>query len=200
MSRRERILLIVGAVVIVGLVFFYYVYSPRQAEYRKLTEQLADRQNQLDRMEATARLSARLEKEHADLQAFIASVEGKLPTGKEIPTLLVQLEQLTRSLKIDLTSIKPSSLEAATAAAAAPAAGGKAPQPQPPAESAGAYLRFPIKLSITADYNDLLKLLNAFNDFPRLITVKKLTIGPRDIPELTANLDVETFVLPKEAR
>lgn len=199
MSRRERILLIAAAVVITSVVFFYYVYSPKQAEYASLTGELADRQNQLDRMQATARQVAQLEKEFTELQSFIASVEAKLPTEKEMPALLVQLERLTKSLGISLRSIKPSSLEAVTAAGApAPGGGGHAPAPPPP--GAPTYFRFPINLSVTASYAELLRLTNALQSFPRLIVIRRLTMAPKDVPDLSSDLDTETFVLAKEAR
>lgn len=198
MSRRERILLIVSSVLVVLLVFYYYIYSPRQAEYQKLQAQLEDRQGQLARMRRSALEAPKLEAEYAELTAYIASVESKLPTSKETPALLVQLERLTKSLVINLTSIKPAALQAPGAQAApAKAAPGQAAQPARPAVS-GSYMRYPITLAMTASYAELLQLTNRFRDFPRLIVVRKLTVAPRDVPDLSATLDVETFVLPKE--
>ncbi|HEU5298008.1 MAG TPA: type 4a pilus biogenesis protein PilO [bacterium] len=192
MNRRERILLIVGSSLIVFLLFYYYIYSPRQAEYRALQAQLQDRQNTLQRMEADARQAPQLEAEFARLQATIAQLESKLPTSKETAVLLVQLENLTRDLGIDLNSIRPANLES----------------PPRPAQPAGAaaqpatatYLRYPIKLTMNADYSELLRLTSRLHTFPRLIVVRRIVISPRVVPDLSAEVDVETFVLPKEAR
>lgn len=192
MNRRERILLIVGSSLIVFLLFYYYIYSPRQAEYRALQAQLEERQNTLQRMEADARQAPQLEAEFARLQATIAQLESKLPTSKETAVLLVQLENLTRDLGIDLNSIRPGNLES----------------PPRPAQPAGAavqpatatYLRYPIKLTMNADYSELLRLTSRLHTFPRLIVVRRIVISPRVVPDLSAEVDVETFVLPKEAR
>lgn len=192
MNRRERILLIVGSSLIVFLLFYYYIYSPRQAEYRALQAQLEERQNTLQRMEADARQAPQLEAEFARLQATIAQLESKLPTSKETAVLLVQLENLTRDLGIDLNSIRPANLES----------------PPRPAQPAGAaaqpatatYLRYPIKLTMNADYSELLRLTSRLHTFPRLIVVRRIVISPRVVPDLSAEVDVETFVLPKEAR
>ena len=194
MSRRERILLIVGSSLIVFLLFFYYIYSPRQAEYRALREQLAERQSTLERMEVSARQAPQLEAEYARLQATIAALESKLPTSKETAVLLVQLENLTKDLRIDLISIRPSQLEA-PARPAQPAASGTAPQ-----AAASDYLRYPIKLSMHADYSELLRLMSRLQSFPRLVVVRRVAVAPRQVPDLSAELDIETFVLPKEAR
>lgn len=193
MNRRERILLIVGSSLIVFLLFYYYIYSPRQAEYRALQAQLEERQNTLQRMEADARQAPQLEAEFARLQATIAQLESKLPTSKETAVLLVQLENLTRDLGIDLNSIRPSPLESPPRPAQQPAGAS--------AQSATApYLRYPIKLTMNADYSELLRLTSRLQTFPRLIVVRRIVISPRVVPDLSAEVDVETFVLPKEAR
>lgn len=197
MRRRERVLLILGSVVIVALIFFYYVYSPKQAEYHRLTEQLADRENQLKGMKATAQRAERLEKEYTELQSFIASVEAKLPTQKEMAALLVQLERLTKSLDINLVAIKPSALEANGGPPPTPPGGQRPPgQPVGPAT----YLRFPIKLTMVASYAEALQLMRRLHDFPRLMVVRRITVTPKSVPDLTTDLDVETVVLPREAR
>lgn len=194
MSRRERILVMLGGVLILAVGFFYYIYSPRQAEYTRLSQQLTDRQAQLERMEATARLATQLEREYATLQEFIASIEAKLPTEKEMPELLVRLERLTRSLAVNFQSIRPSPLEQVTESAQQTPAGGQAPQGAP------LYFKLPLKLSFNTTYNGLLRLTAALHDFPRLVIVRRLTVTPKTVPDLGIEVDVEAFVLPKEAR
>jgi len=206
MSRRERILLVGGLVVVILLGFYYYAYLPRQTEYRALRQELADRQTALARMEAMVRDAPRLEQEYAGLQATIAQLEEKLPTEKETAVLLVQLERVTRDLGISLQSVKPSALEGPAKPAGAPPAqparggaappGGAAPAPAPTLE----YRRYPITLSMNASYAEMLRLMAAFHDFPRLLVVRRFTVSPRQVPDLSASLDIHTFVLPKEAR
>lgn len=198
MNRRERILLIVGSSMIVLLLFYYYVYSPKQREYEALKTQLAEREATLQRMEADVRMAPQLEAEFARLQVEIARLESKLPTEKETAVLLVQLQSLTEDLSINLTSIRPSQLQSG---AAQPVQTGQPAQPgQQPVQPAGAYMRYPIQLNMTASYAELLRLFSRLRDFPRLIVVRKLTVSPRDVPDLNTTLTVETFVLPKEAR
>lgn len=196
MRRRERVLAVFAALVIVTGGFFYYVYQPKQAEYQRLTEELRDRRGQLERMEATARLVPQLEREYAQLRSFIASVEAKLPTQKDIPALLVQLERLSTSLGIDMLAIKPGTLTAVTEGSP-PATAGRQPQP---AAGAPTYFKFPIKLTFTTSYGEFLRLTSGLHDFPRLMVVRRITVTPKAVPDLTADVDVETFVLPKEAR
>lgn len=213
MNRRERILLILVGTIGVLLVSYFYIYTPRRTQIRNLETQLADLRAQRQRMEFAAAQITRLREQFRQLQAFIADIETKLPAEKEIPALLVQLERLTQSLGVNFQSIRPSALE--QVAAAAPPAGGAAPPPagqppaggQAPAGGAGqpggpipAYLRLPIALSVEATFEELVRLVTALNDFPRMIAVRNLSMSPRKFPDLGVSVDVETYVLPRGAR
>jgi Tfp pilus assembly protein PilO len=220
MSRRERLILMVIGPLGILLVFYYLIYSPKQAEYTALRAELDERRMQLERMEATARQLTRLREEYTRLQAFIAEVEAKLPAEKEEPSLLVQLERLTRSLGVSLESIRPSQIQAAQAApppgagtppppgavpppgggpaapgGGAPSAGGPPPQPAAPA-----YLRFPISLQVIATYEQVVKLATELNAFPRMVAIRNLAFSPKLVPVLIVNVDIETYVLPRGAR
>ncbi|MBI2201934.1 MAG: type II secretion system protein M, partial [Armatimonadetes bacterium] len=61
MSRRERILLIIVSVLVTFVGWYFYLYSPRQAEYVRLTQTLEERRGQLKQMEATALRITQLE-------------------------------------------------------------------------------------------------------------------------------------------
>ncbi len=202
MNRREQTLLMVAAVVLALVVYYFFAYQPMRAKNETLTAELEDRQKELDRLQTILKQRAELEKEYAELQGFIASVEAKLPTMKEVPTLLVQLERVAKSLKIKLQAIRPSPLEAVTsgtpAPAGAPAGGGaSAPAAQAP-KPAPLYYRFPIKLNVNANYSQVMQLMTQLQDFPRLIRVKKLGVNPKTVPELNLDIDIDTYVLPKE--
>ena len=217
MSRRERLILMVLGPLGILLIFYYFIYSPKQAEYQRLRVELEERRTQLERMEATARQLTRLREEYARLQAFIAEVEAKLPAEKELPSLLVQLERLTRSLGISLDSVRPSQVQssqpvpppgaAAPPPGAVPAPGGGAPPapgggapPAPGAAVVPAYQRFPITLTVVGTYEQIVKLATELNAFPRMIAIRNLAFGPKKIPELSVNADIETYVLPRGAR
>jgi len=76
-------------------------------------------------------------------------------------------------------------------------------QPAPSSNTAN-YFKFPIKLQYEASYAELLRLTNRFQTFPRLLVIRRITMHPRgemrEVPELNSDMDVEMYVLPKEAR
>ncbi len=197
MNRREQILVTVGLILVVGLGYYFLAYQAQRSEFERLSTQLEERQKELSRLQSIAKQRAQLEKEYGEIQGFVASVEGKLPTMKEMPTLLVQLERMSKSLGIKLQAIRPSPLEAVSPEGQAssgqtPPAAAKAPK------TAVAYYRFPIKMNINASYGQVVQLMTRLNDFPRLIRVRRLGVVPKTLPELNLDIDVDTYVLPKE--
>lgn len=203
MNRREQTLVIVGLAAVIILGFYYVIYTPRAADYRQLVAERETRQARLDQMARIAEQAERLEARYGELQTFIRTIEAKLPTEKEVPALLVQLERLTNRLNVDLRAIRPGALEAVAAAQAPPArpGAGEAQRPAQPAQSGRPeYYRFPINLQFTATYNEFIALLGALRDFPRLIAVTRVSLTPTKVPELNVQSDTETYVLPKEAR
>ena len=196
MSRREQVLLIVGLAVVILLGFYYVIYTPRAAEYRELITERDARQARLDQMQRVAAQAEQLESRYAELQTFIATIEAKLPTEKEVPALLVQLEQLTTRLKVDLQGLRPGALEAV---AAAQSQGGTT-QPSGQAQARPQYFRFPIGMTFTATYSEFVSLMDELRDFPRLIAVTRVGLTPGTLPELSVQADTETYFLPKEAR
>jgi len=202
MSRREQLLLIVGLVVVVLLGFYYLIYTPRMAEHRQLVAERDARQVRLDQMQRIAQQAEQLRRRYSELQAFIATIEAKLPTEKEIPALLVLMERLTIRQSVDLQALRPGALEAVTAQgqnAAQPAAGTAGAPAAQPAAARPEYYRFPINLQFTATYNEFVSLMRALKDFPRLIAVTRITMNPTKMPELSVQSETETYVLPKEA-
>jgi Tfp pilus assembly protein PilO len=208
MSRREQLLIVIGLAVVIVLGFYYLVYQPRTAEYGRLVTEKDARQARLDQMQAVAAQTERLERRYGELQAFIATIEAKLPTQKEVPALLVQLERLTTQQKVELQAIRPGALEAVSAGGQTTRAGGTAPAAGAapssgtarPAQARPEYFRFPIGLTFRATYNQYVSVLAALRDFPRLIAVTSVRMTPGSkLPELNVQVDSETYVLPKEA-
>ncbi len=207
MSRREQILSLVGVVAVILVGFYYILYQPRKAEYDSLVAQRDARQARVAEMERIAEQTAQLERQYQDLLTFIATLEAKLPTEKEIPALLVQMERQTISLHVDLRSLRPGGLEAVTAGQAQPQT-----QPQPQTQGGGTgqqqaaqarpeYYRLPVALSVEATFNEYVSLLRALRNFPRLIAVTRVSMTPgAKLPKLNVTVDTETYVLPKEAR
>lgn len=189
MSRRERLILMILGPLGLLLLFYYFVYSPNQAEYQRLRAELTQKEAQLQQMEQIAKQIPRLRAEFARLQGFVAELETKLPAEKEMPELLVQLERLTRSLVLNFDSIRPGPLEQPKPSGAGGTAQAGAP--------AYAVLRLPLSLNFRGTYDQVIRLAMALNDFPRMIAIREISLNPGQLPTLSWNVNAETYVLPR---
>lgn len=181
MTRTQRIILIVLGIVLILVVFNYLVYAPAQAEYQSLIARRDERQKERDRLRSIAQRQEALESEYDQLQATIPALEAKLPTEKDVPVLLVQLEQLANALRVDLSTISIGAVQR-----------GQAAQGQVAGAQVGTV---PLGLSITATYQQLIELLAQLQDFPRLVAVNNLAVTPGTLPKLSVQIEAATYVL-----
>lgn len=189
MTRREQTLLTLAVVLALLVLFYVYGYQPKQTAYQELASRLAAKQEQLARMRTSIAQASRLEREYKQLQGFIARMEARLPTGKDIPALLVALEELTRKTEVDLGAVRTGQLQ--PAGASQQGAGGQ----KSPAQGEVRYSRMPLEITLYGSYSQIGVFLRELQDFPRLIAISRITIAPRTLPTLAVNLSGETFVL-----
>src|SRR5207245_8223074 len=109
-----------------------------------------------------------LERQLADLQVQVREIEAKLPSSREIPLLLVQLERLAGQAGVDLTLIKPSQPTA-----------GQAPKPGTPPSGAAAaqaagLLSFGLDLNAEGSFHMAETLLRGLAAFPRVIEMTSM--------------------------
>ncbi len=195
MNPRERILLMVG-VVLLGLVAFkYVVYDPQQAEYTSLVQARDAARAELTKDQQILAQETQVRAEYARLSAFVTTMEAKLPTTKEIPPLLTSMEQFTQRIGLTLESFHPSGLTAvqggsgpsaaATPAAAAPPSGGK---PLP-------YSQMEVDLGLAGSFGQTLAYLRDLHTLPRLVVVQGITMSPQGFPKLNVSLVTDIYVL-----
>ncbi len=213
MNPRERTMLI-GAIVLLGAIVFYYlIYTPQNAEYATLVQQRDAAQAQLVHDQQILARAAQVQQEYDRLSSFIRTVQSKLPGSKEIPSLLTAMEQLTRAVGVEFSSIRPSPPKpyaAGTSAANGTPAGG---QPsgagggtaggaaKPPALQVE---QMDVGLSVAGTFGQLVQYLQRLQDFPRLITVSSVNVSPQSVPgqaspKLSVTLQAATYILPVQA-
>lgn len=180
MSRTQRILLIVLGLLLVLVIYNYLVFAPAQAEYQSLTRQREERLAERDRLRSIAARREALEAEYTQLQTTLPALEAKLPRQKDVPVLLVQLEQLANSLRVDLQNITVGAIQRGQTQ------GG---------QQTGEVGTVPLGLSVSATYQQLINLLAQLQDFPRLVAVNNVVVTPGALPKLSVQLDAATYVL-----
>jgi Tfp pilus assembly protein PilO len=200
MTLRPREWVLIFAVLLVAMVggAYFLIYQPQQAEARRLQEQLSQVVAERQRLEALVAEGPQVERQFNEARLRVAELEMKLPSAREIPTLLVQLERTVRASRAKITLIRPGPLEAG---AVAPPGAPPPPPGQPPPEAVQ-YQTFTVELSAEGDYAALVDFLRRLQNFPRLLVLSDVRVAPvavEDAPPgqfLALSVRATTYVLP----
>lgn len=199
LPREKLILWFLGALVI-GVGFYYLVYAPKTAEINAISKQLKQANEELTRLQAQAARREAIERRLKEVQQQVKETEAKLPTSREIPTLLVQLEGLAGQTGANLTLIRPG-----------PVGGGGqgAPQPGKPGGSAApapglGLQQFALELTAEGSYDVIESFVRGIENFPRFIAISDLKITPQPTrageggrPRLSIGLTATTYFIPE---
>jgi type IV pilus assembly protein PilO len=156
-NRSERNILILGLLVIVLLVVGYYflLMSPllntldaRAQERSDKEAQLANLQQEVAQLEAIKRNAPETERQLLELSK-------RIPTQPEIPTLVVQIEEVAKAAGVTQLSIEPGT-----------------PGPPP---GGGDFSVVPITMSFEGTYEELQDFLLRTRNLARLVTVNGVT-------------------------
>ncbi len=190
MDRNDRNILILGALILVLLVIAYYflLFSPLRQEYLARYDERALKEAREAQLERTVAELENVRRDAPDIERQILEYAKRIPTEDEIPTLVVQIEEIAEEADVTQLSIQPGSPEA------------------PP--GGGDFSRIPITMSFEGTYEELQDFLLRVRNLARLVTVNEVTYegarrgettaanrgGEEDL--LTVEILAETYVQP----
>lgn len=217
---REKVLLWVIGLIVPVVAFYVLVYAPKSQVASQLEQSLAAQRAELAQLQAQAARRGGLQQQLAELQSTVQTLEAKLPSAREIPGLLVQLDALAGRAGVDLTLIKPGPLQPATLPQGAPSGpalprvggGVAAPKPAPaqagkPSSPAGAegFQQFTVELSTRGTFDQILQFVHGIETFPRFLAISDVRLTPAPSgkdqspakPELTLGMTTTAYVVPE---
>ncbi len=157
MSRRDRNILLLGLLVILLLVVGYYFLflrpllnnlDERAQERSDKQAQLASLQNQVAELEAVRRNAPETERQLLELSK-------RIPTQPEIPSLVVQIEEIAGASGVTQLSIEPAGVES------------------PP--GGGDFSVVPVTMRFQGTYEQMQDFLLRTRNLARLMTVRSVT-------------------------
>ena len=186
MSRNDRNILILGLLIIVLVVVGYYFLllgpllgslDARAQERSAKESQLASLQQEVAELEAVRRNAPETERQLLELAK-------RVPTHPEIPTLVLQIEDVADASGVTQLSIEPGT-----------------PGPPP---GGGDFSVLPITMSFEGTYEQLQDFLLRTRNLARLVTVNTVTycrVVPLGVGESTCSIETpatgETTTLPE---
>jgi len=176
-GRNDRNILILGGLILVLLVVGYYflLLNPLRQQYLTAYGERTQKEAQERQLEQTASDLENVRRDAPDIERQILEYSKRIPTQDEIPSLVVQIEQIADEAKVTQLSIQPGSPEA------------------PP--GGGDFSRIPITMSFEGTYEELQDFLLRLRNLARLVTVNEVNYEPVEKGgETTMNRRVENLL------
>ena len=191
MDQNDRNILILGILILVVLAIAYYflLFSPLRQDYLAKYDERTRREAQKQQLEQTAAQLENIRRNSDDVERQILELSKRIPEQAEIPTLVVQIEEVAQAADVTQLTIEPG-------------------DPQAPL-GGGDFSRIPITMSFEGTYEQLQDFLLRVRNLARLVTINEVNYEPveervggettvsRDVEDLlTVELVAEVYVQP----
>ncbi len=169
----------VGLVVIIILTIFFvmFVWKPQMTKLSEIRRAIEEEKKKSEMATITLQRLQALKQEEAEIEKSLIKLSLRMPESPELPSLIVELQELASQSGMDLISISPS-----------------------PPTSVGEYNEMALSLNIKGSFNkvkdqggSLLDFLYRLEHFPRELRVKTISISGEET--LTISLQMSTYVL-----
>ncbi len=183
-KEKTQIYILCSFVVVVVLVsYFYFFLKPRINTLRKVLPKVAALSKENKQADELIDNVDNLKAGIAQLKEGMSQYETRLPTQKEISSILNNLSALASRENIKITEIKElKTIRGETG------------------EGEQAYSGVPIEIDMKSGYHQLGKFINQIENSDRLMKIDDLEINsaPESLTEHNVRLIVSSFVLVKE--
>ncbi len=155
----------IGILICVG--FYWYWYSGALQQQKQKETELADLQQQIRALEATANKLPEFQREVQALEARLETLKRILPPQKEMPDLMRRLQYLAAQSSLGIPKFNP----------AAPV-------------QKEFYQEIPINLDLSGTYHNLGAFLDRISRMSRLVNMGDLKIKARPQPTVSNTISV----------
>jgi Tfp pilus assembly protein PilO len=159
MTRRDRLVIVIVAVVAAIAASWLLVVSPKRDQAAKLGTKVASEQQQLNTAQTQLAQNAAAGKQYASNYAALARLGEAVPASDDIPSLIIQLQNAADGARVNFQSLQNGSGSAA----------GSTPAPASGSASTAASAAAPEQLSFTFS-GSYFQLSNFFNKVQRFVT------------------------------
>lgn len=211
-SKGVTILIILAVVIFFGCVLTYMAAA---GKLHAVATELKSKEQKVADAERVAKTLEESRLRYLDTRAQIRYLESSVSTQAYVPTLLKQLEQLGKSVKLKVLSVRPQPIAQTNAPVRRLSSGAQASQGNVESASeqkAGSstaqpvtvekpYDELPIDLELEGGYMSAMQFLYGLTSFPKIIAVNRVELSPVgaaeafNSPKLSIRLNITAFVL-----
>ncbi|MCF8024231.1 MAG: type 4a pilus biogenesis protein PilO [Desulfobacteraceae bacterium] len=157
LTKLQRILISVGAAVVVIAIFGYFLYLPKLDRMAELRDEIETSQQKLERTKAKANAYDAVKKRYDDAREQFELVARALPDKEEIPSLLTGISQAGKASGLKFLLFEPQS-----------------------ESQKDFYSEIPVKMELTGGYHDLGVFFDRLARLSRIVNVKDFSIARSD--------------------
>lgn len=180
LPAKQKMLGLVGVLVLLGFLDWTYWYGPRQGDLGEVRTQVAQRRAELDQRRAKANAREAADRELRELSAELKRAQARLPDQREIADLLSNVAASGRAAGLDITLFR-----------------------QKPEVTHDFYAEVPVEMEMRGTYHDVVTFLDRVKRLDRIVNVgdiqlKKPTVEGERVT-LEASCTTTTFRFLDEA-
>ena len=150
-----RILILVGTVVVIGVVVFFFIYKPYSEDIKEVNESISKVTLELNRAKIRAKDEAKLNNELEQANTQLQEALKLLPNDKEIPALIKKVTQLGDDSDLDLRLFRP--------------------KREIPKEF---YVEIPVSLEIRGNYHNVAVFFDKIGHMERIMNILNVSMKP----------------------
>ena len=179
LSKGMTTFIVFVILVVFAYVNYAYIYQPRMQKIEQLDKDIAITAEKIAEGKRIAAKLPALKVEYKALLEKLEFLEVMLPKEKEIPDLLIMIQDTLTEFNVNFSSFTPQNISW---------------------EQDRIYGRLPITMILTANYFDLIAYLDRIENLPRIIDVKELqlTKAGEEAEKLNISINMFAYVLGKE--
>ncbi|HJQ29423.1 MAG TPA: type 4a pilus biogenesis protein PilO [Rubrobacter sp.] len=164
MSRNDRTLLLLGAlgIVLIVVAFYFLLLSPLLGQLDAQAQAEEDKQAQLAQLQQEVNELEEVRRNSPEIERQLLELSKRIPSQPEIPTLVVQIQEIAEASGVTQLSIEPGT-----------------PAPPP---GGGDYSVVPITMTFKGTYDQMQDFLLRTRNLARLVTVND--VGYCRVPPL----------------
>ena len=197
MTRRDRLVIVIVALVAAIAASWLLVVSPKRDQAAKLGTKAASEQQALDTARTQLAQNAAASKQYASNYAALAKLGEAVPASDQIPSLIIQLQDAADGARVDFQSLQNGTASSTAGSTAAPTSG--------TSDAVGEQLSFSFSGSyfqLSNFFNKVQHLVtpegNGVQVHGRLISLNSVNLTPAagGFPQITAQITATIYTQP----
>jgi len=178
LSPRVQLIITVVPSLILIVLFFFFIYSPKSKEIAGLNTKITQMDKQIAVNEEQVRKLDALIVENMALKKKLAILQEQLPEEKEVSVLLKQVSDLGLTSGLQILLWKPEARKT---------------------DPSGLYVEIPVKVEVLAEYHRLGDFLSQISRLPRLVNISDMSLkikdtkGREDLGMIAVDFKARTF-------